>query len=131
MNPDLHKTPSTRLAELLDDPGHARLLRQRAQQLAQRSEAAAPQRVEQYVRFRLGRDEAYGLPHGGVDEVLMVEGIGRGPGARGVWSGVVNRRGQMLAVLDPSRLFDLPGAEPGTGEAKRGSGIGVVVVSAA
>lgn len=126
MNTDLHKPPSARLIELQAHPGHARLLQQRAQLLAQRPEATAPQRVEHYVRFRLGRDEEYGLPHGVVEEVLMVEHIARVPGTPPVWSGIINRRGQMLPVLCPARLFGLD-----VEETKPGNSMGVVVVSAA
>lgn len=130
MNTDLHKDPHkpplARLAELLGDSAHARLLQQRAQLLALRAESTAPQRREQYVRFRLGRDEEYGLPHCSVEEVLMVDGIARVPGTSPVWSGVINRRGQMLPVLDLSRLFGLD-----TEATAPGRGIGVVVVRGA
>lgn len=126
MTSDPSNLPSARLAGLLDDASAARLLHERARQLALWPESAAPQRLEQYIRFRLGRDEEYGLPHGIVEEVLMVDSIARVPGVPAVWSGVINRRGQMLPVLDAARLFGLEAEAAGSG-----TGIGVVVVSAA
>lgn len=126
MNPDPHEPPPSPLAALLAEPDSARLLQRRARELARPPEPVAPQRIEPYVRFRLGRQEEYGVPHGMVDEVLVVERVARVPCAPPAFSGVINRRGQMLPVLALTRLFGLA-AEAASGEA----GIGIVVVSAA
>lgn len=128
MNPDPHKPPPSPLAALLADPNSASLLERRARELARPPEPAAPQRLEPYVRFRLGRQEEYGVPHCLVDEVLVVERVARVPCAPPAFSGVINRRGQMLPVLALARLFGLA-AEPASGET--GAGTGIVVVSAA
>lgn len=129
MNPDPYKPPSSPspspLAALLASPDDARLLQRRARELARPPEPVAPQRLEPYVRFRLGRDEEYGVSHCVVDEVLMVDRVARVPCAPPAFSGIINRRGQMLPVLDLGRLFGLdPQAPP---EEDR---IGIVIATA-
>ncbi len=132
MSPAPDKPPLSPLAALLAAPESAKLLQRRARELAQPPEPVAPQRLEPYVRFWLGRQEEYGVPYCIVDEVLMVEHVARVPCAPPAFSGVINRRGQMLPVLALARLFGLePGPAPDAGIATGASKIGIVVVSAA
>lgn len=132
MTPDPDKPPLSPLAPLLADPASAKLLQRRARELARPPAPVAPQRLEPYVRFRLGREEEYGVPYCIVDEVLVVERVARVPCAPPAFSGVINRRGQMLPVLALARLFGIEsGPVAGTGAASGEAGIGIVVVSAA
>ncbi|PXW28711.1 chemotaxis protein CheW [Paraburkholderia caballeronis] len=125
MNPDPDQPPSP-LAALLANPDDAKLLHRRALDLARPGASASPQRTEPYLHFRLGAQQSYGIAHALVDEVLAVEDIALVPCAPPAFSGIINRRGQMLPVLDLARLFGLdPANRP------RGANHSVVVISAA
>lgn len=56
------------------------------------------------------------IPVAGVIEVLRDAPVVRVPGAHPAVRGVVNHRGQILAVADPVRSLELPGEPGGAGE---------------
>ncbi|MBV8605439.1 MAG: chemotaxis protein CheW [Pelomonas sp.] len=87
------------------DPAARAQLAERAAELARRADAAAPRALAPYIHFRLGRYEEYGAPGEWVDEVVTVASIARVPGAPAAIAGVVNRRGQMLPVVDLRRYL--------------------------
>jgi purine-binding chemotaxis protein CheW len=85
-----------------------RILQQRAQSLAREEGAAAAQEErELYVRLRLGASERYGIPSRYVQEVMPCTQMARVPGVPESIAGVVNRRGELLTVLDLGSLFGI------------------------
>jgi purine-binding chemotaxis protein CheW len=73
--------------------------------------------VEEYLTFRLGAEE-YGVSIGQVHEVLKAPAITEVPRAPAGILGVVTVRGEVVAVFDPRRRLNLPGAPPGPGEGR-------------
>jgi purine-binding chemotaxis protein CheW len=70
--------------------------------------AETPDAVLHFVVFRLG-NEAFGLPVAAVDEVARIPTqITRVPKMPDFLEGVVNLRGEVLAVVDQRRRFDMP-----------------------
>lgn len=66
---------------------------------------------EQFVVFRLGREE-YGAPIESVNEIVRVpDELTRVPKTAAFIEGVVNLRGAVLPVIDQRRRFDLPEIE--------------------
>jgi purine-binding chemotaxis protein CheW len=59
------------------------------------------------LEFRLAK-ETYALEHAFVREVVPLENLTPLPGTPKFVRGVVNVRGQILAVIDIKKLFDLP-----------------------
>ena len=120
------------LAALLANEGSAALLKKRAEELARHSPAENEQALEPFVHVRLGRSEEYGLPYRFVDEVVAVTTIALVPCAPPSIAGVINRRGQMLPVVDLQHFFGIE-AEAGGGphtNATDIAAIDIVVVSA-
>jgi purine-binding chemotaxis protein CheW len=63
-----------------------------------------------FLVFRLGDDE-FGLPIDAVEEVARApDRITRVPRTPGFLEGVINLRGEVLAVVDQRRRFDMPPA---------------------
>ncbi len=112
------------LAALAADEGAMALLRKRADELARYPLEKDQQAREPFVHFRLGRSEEYGVPHSAVEEVVSVPVIARVPCAPSSIAGVINRRGQMLPVVDLRQFFGL-GAE-----ASGNAAIDIIVISA-
>jgi purine-binding chemotaxis protein CheW len=83
-------------------------LAQRAQSLrGQRSSDTPPERALSLLAFRAGR-ERFGVPVAQVLEVQPLDQISLVPGAPAEIRGVIHWRGAVLALLDVSRLFQLP-----------------------
>ncbi|MBU0502209.1 MAG: chemotaxis protein CheW [Candidatus Margulisbacteria bacterium] len=61
----------------------------------------------QLVVFRL-RDEEFGLPINQVTRIVRVPEITKVPEAPGFIEGVINLRGDVIAVIDLARQFELP-----------------------
>jgi len=114
------------LAALAADERARALLRQRAEELARPAEDAGPAVQEPFLHFRLGRSEEYGVAGTAVEEAVTVTTIARVPCAPPSVVGVINRRGQMLPVLDLCQFFGLE-AEP----REEGQPMDIVVVAAA
>ena len=94
---------------LPQDPEARAILDERAELLAENwlvgdeSESA-----EQYLRFRLGATENYGIPYAFLDEILYVNSVAKVPCTPAFIHGVVNRRGELLTVLDLKQFFRVP-----------------------
>lgn len=68
--------------------------------------SAGPEAVEQFLIFHLG-DETYGLPIAAVDEVIRVPAVvTRMPGAPAFVRGIINLRGNAVALIDQGTRFD-------------------------
>jgi purine-binding chemotaxis protein CheW len=114
------------LAALAADEQALALLKKRAEELAKPAEDPRPAAQEPFLHFRLGRSEEYGVPGTAVEEAVTVTSIARVPCAPPSVVGVINRRGQMLPVLDLCQFFGLE-AEP----REDGQPMDIVVVGAA
>jgi purine-binding chemotaxis protein CheW len=90
------------------------VFRQRAARLAKgRAEQAPPAAVLQVLIFRLGL-ERYAIEIKEVAEALRLERCTPVPGSPPLFAGVINLRGELVAVLDLASLLALPpGTEPG------------------
>jgi purine-binding chemotaxis protein CheW len=66
----------------------------------------------QVVIFRLGREE-FGARIDKVKEIIEITHITRMPKAPSFIEGVINLRGQVIAVIDLTKQFDLPATERG------------------
>lgn len=87
------------------DPAVVDILRKRALALAQTSETAGQEQTGQFLRFRLGPSEWYGIPYDYLEEIIHAGNITRVPCTPAFVAGVVNRRGELLPVLDPQQFF--------------------------
>jgi len=93
------------------DPKARALLRQRAERLAIRLEQTQTRRQgEQYLAFRLGATERFGLVYRFLDEIIYPGQIAQVPCTPPFVAGVVNWRGQLLTVLDLNAFFRVPPA---------------------
>ncbi|GAB6042711.1 chemotaxis protein CheW [Endothiovibrio diazotrophicus] len=105
---------------LLPDGAAAReVLARRAEELL-RSRGSPEEGAEEgalFLRVHTGGGERFGLPHRHLDEILYPRGLRRVPGAPAHIAGVINRRGELLAVIDLNPLFSRP--PQGVGEASR------------
>jgi purine-binding chemotaxis protein CheW len=97
-------------------PEQARgILDQRARLLAQAPvQAARAGELREVVTFRLGK-ERFALALGSIRQVVPVADIVPVPGAPSHLAGVVNLRGEILAVFDLRRLQGSEGHRPATG----------------
>ena len=102
------------------------ILRQRAEQLAQRPPDEDEEVGIQFIHFRLGRSEEYGIPYRYAEEILPAQTITRVPCVAPIFSGVTNRRGEMLAVISLKRMFGLD-----AGDQSAGRDPGIIVVRGA
>lgn len=89
-----------------------RVLRDRADLLRRQDEKSEDQSDSlAFVQFRLGLSEHYGVPHRFVEEIFTVEEIVRVPGAPRAIVGLVNRRGDLMSVLDLKQFYHPQGRQ--------------------
>lgn len=83
-----------------------KILQQRADALAQEETTFSDEeRRESYVRFRVGAVEQYGIPARHIEEIGQYAQLARVPGVPDPIAGVVNRRGELLTVLNLRTFF--------------------------
>jgi purine-binding chemotaxis protein CheW len=95
-------------AEEISPEEVARILRARAQTLAQVPPEEGAGATAQVVIFALG-DEAYGIEAGHVENIYPLEGLTPVPCTPDFVAGVVNLRGRILSVIDLRRFMGLGG----------------------
>lgn len=71
---------------------------------------------EAVVLFRLGATESYAIPYRHAVEILPPTPVRTVPCTPSHIAGVVNRRGELLTVLDPRQFFRTTPAESGDGQ---------------
>lgn len=90
------------------DAATCKVLEERALAIAKPvSEQRYEQRAE-YLRFRLGAVELYGIPYHYLDGLRYVGNLARVPCTPKFVAGVVNYRGELLTVLDLKQFFRMP-----------------------
>ena len=88
------------------------ILRERAAELAKlESDDQETVEAETFIRFRLGKSEEYGITHDHAEEIIDPGYITPVPCTPAVVMGIVNRRGDLLTVLDLKQLFKMEHTE--------------------
>jgi len=89
-----------------------KILRDRADELAKEvDEDVATVDAETFIRFRLGVTEQYGITHDHAREIIKPDRITPIPCTPPAVMGIVNRRGDLLTVLDLKQLFQMESTE--------------------
>lgn len=83
----------------------SRVLRERAAILAVLDDDQKNEERDQFLRFRLGPVECYGIPYDYLQELLYLGNLARVPCTPAFIAGVVNHRGELLTVLDLKQFF--------------------------
>lgn len=91
------------------DPAARRVLEERAQMIAKPVSLQQHVSRDQYLCFRLGAVERYGIPYSYLEELLYVGNLARVPCTPAFVAGVVNHRGELLTILDLKQFFHMPG----------------------
>lgn len=60
-----------------------------------------------YVRFKLGQNEQYGIPYHYINEVILNKAPTKVPYTADSVVGVINRHGVLISVLDLKKLFQV------------------------
>lgn len=95
------------------DAASRKVLEERARVMAQPvSQQQAGARV-QYLCFRLGAVERYGVPYQYLDELLYVNNLAPVPCTPAFVAGVINHRGELLTILDLKEFFRMPAVAAG------------------
>jgi purine-binding chemotaxis protein CheW len=66
---------------------------------------------EDFICFRLGANELYGISYTHADEVLLMTEVTPVPGTPGFIAGIINLRGALLSVMDLKFLFKVQMAD--------------------
>jgi len=83
------------------------ILKKRAQSLAKATEKNQSENQESVIQFRLGDNEIYGIPYRFVDEIITVDEIAVVPFVPSYVLGVINRRSDVLTVVDVAQFFQI------------------------
>lgn len=106
--PGHYPSPSVR-SFLPNDDRFQAILQRRAKILARPLDTGqADRQQEVFLRFRLGEHEEYGIPYSCLEEILYVPSITPVPCTPAHIAGIVNRRGDMLAVLNLHAFLHIP-----------------------
>lgn len=90
------------------DAATRKVLEQRALAIAKPASQQLHETRAQYLRFRLGSSERYGIPYEYLEELLYVGNLARVPCTPAFVAGVVNHRGELLTILDLKQFFRMP-----------------------
>jgi purine-binding chemotaxis protein CheW len=90
-----------------------KVLEKRAQVIAMQAAEQQDETRDQYLRFRLGAVERYGITYQYLEELLYVGNLTRVPCTPPFIAGVVNHRGELLTILDLKQFFRMPAIERG------------------
>jgi purine-binding chemotaxis protein CheW len=93
------------------DEATRKVLAERAKLIAEPISYQHHELRNQYLRFRLGAVERYGIPYQYLEELLYVNNLARVPCTPAFIAGVVNHRGELLTILDIKRFFRMPTVE--------------------
>ncbi|MDO9053700.1 MAG: chemotaxis protein CheW [Gallionella sp.] len=96
------------VALMPQDAVSRRILAERARAMSKPLNQQQHETRDQYLRFRLGAVERYGIPYTCLEELLYVGNLARVPCTPAFVSGVVNYRGELLTILDLKQFFRMP-----------------------
>lgn len=115
--PDKTATQSRPTAATLmpKDAATRKMLEARALVIAKPVGQQQYEQRSQYLRFRLGAVERYGIPYPYLEELRYVGNLARVPCTPAFVAGVVNHRGELLTILDLKQFFRMPALEQANG----------------
>ncbi|MCX4030078.1 purine-binding chemotaxis protein CheW [Endozoicomonas sp. SM1973] len=89
------------------------ILNKRATELAETKTELALKSTnqEEYIRFKLGQSEQYGIPYHYLEEITYANNISKVPCVPSHIAGVINWRGSLLAVLNLAIFFNIEASE--------------------
>jgi purine-binding chemotaxis protein CheW len=90
------------------DDAARRVLEERARVFAMPVGEHQHELHNQYLRFRLGMVERYGIPYQYLEELLYVGNLARVPCTPSFVAGVVNHRGELLTIVNLKQFFRMP-----------------------
>ncbi|MEF3273015.1 MAG: chemotaxis protein CheW [Chloroflexus sp.] len=99
------------LIDLLSNPDHRAILRERARALASHEQSTTDAIGELCLQFTLG-NECYSLPAAATREVLRFEKIAPLPAVPPAILGLINVRGRLVVCIDIRPLLGLPPIPP-------------------
>lgn len=102
------KTIQSAAALMPQDSETCRVLEARARAIAQPVNQQQYEQRGQYLRFRLGAVELYGIPYQYLEGLRYVGNLARVPCTPAFVAGVVNHRGELLTILDLKQFFRMP-----------------------
>lgn len=91
-----------------DDQYSAEILLKRANQLAQQADIVEDKVTINFIRFRLGNNEHYGISYQTIQEVIDDLTITKLPYVNECIAGIINYRGALLTILDLNQFFHIP-----------------------
>jgi len=111
---NMQETPVLPLATTLipQDTNSRSQMKVRAEELARVQEDRGEVNLQQFLRFRLGPVEWYGIPYPWLDEILYASGIVTIPGTPPFIAGVINLRGELLTLINLKHFFHTQSCEP-------------------
>ncbi|MDE1464669.1 chemotaxis protein CheW [Spartinivicinus poritis] len=95
------------------DDKQKKILNKRAAELAETKTEIAFKSTDQeeYIRFKLGKSEQYGIPYHYLEEITYANNISKVPCVPSHIAGVINWRGNLLAVLNLAFFFNIEANE--------------------
>lgn len=102
------QTTQSAAALMPQDSETRRVLEVRARAIAQPVNQQQYEQRNQYLRFRLGKVELYGIPYQYLEGLRYVGNLARVPCTPAFVAGVVNYRGELLTILDLKQFFRMP-----------------------
>lgn len=106
----MHQSASALMPQ---DEETRKLLEERALAIARPAVQRQHESRNQYLRFRLGAVELYGIPYQYLEELSYVGNLARVPCTPAFVSGVVNHRGELLTILDLKQFFRMQAIDMG------------------
>ncbi len=89
------------------DEFSCRILNERAKQLAMKIEVTEVGDTINYIRFRLGKNEYYGIGYQNVQEIIDHIVLTKIPCVPEFIAGVTNYRGSLLTLIDLKKFFQI------------------------
>lgn len=109
--PDIHRSLQSASALMPQDEATRKVLQARAQAIAKPVNRQQHNLRDQYLRFRLGAVERYGIPYQYLEELLYVGNLASVPCTPAFISGVVNHRGELLTIINLKQFFRMPAVD--------------------
>lgn len=102
---DIHQSAAAMMPQ---DMNMLKVLQARALAIAKPAGQQQHDLRDQYLRFRLGVVERYGIPYQYLEELIYADNLARVPCTPAFVSGVVNHRGELLTILNLKQFFRMP-----------------------
>ncbi len=104
------------------------LLRKRAIQLANERQTNEKKAKDLFLQINLGNDDHYGIPYKYMDEILHLTPITPIPQTADIITGVISYHGELIAVLNLSKMLNVSGYFENSNETITSSNLIIVTV---